>query len=172
LRDRFHEIAVGGRDHAQVDLHWSGRADTLDLALLEDAQQLRLCRKRELADLVEKQRAASGKLDLAWLGAGRTGEGAALVAEQLALDELARQRCAVDRDKGAPARREARWMKRASTSLPVPLSPRAGSSRRWPRALHRGHDVAHRSTVAEDEPMTILDGATQRLHIAAQPARL
>ena len=42
-------------------------ADALELALLEDAQQLGLDRRRDLADLVEEQRAAVGELEPAVL---------------------------------------------------------------------------------------------------------
>ena len=59
--------------------------------VLQEAQQLGLQLGRHLADLVEEQRAALGLLDQpgAWpLGAVRVR--AARVAEQLALDQLAR----------------------------------------------------------------------------------
>ena len=59
------EVAVGGGDDAHVDACARSRADALDLALLQRAQQLRLQRERQLADLVEEQRAAVGDLELA-----------------------------------------------------------------------------------------------------------
>ena len=52
------EIAVGGGDHADVDLDAAPRADALDDLLLQHAQQLGLQRRRQLADLVEKDGAA------------------------------------------------------------------------------------------------------------------
>ena len=67
-------------------------ADALDLALLQDAQQLGLHGQRHVADLVEEERAAARALELAAPLLGRAGERAGLVAEQLALDELARAR--------------------------------------------------------------------------------
>src|SRR5436853_7346076 len=54
----------------------------------------------EVADLVEKDGAAVGRLELADLELVGPGEGAALVAEHLALEELARHRGAVDLDEG------------------------------------------------------------------------
>ena len=58
------------------------------------------------------------------LRAGRAGERALLVAEQLGLEQRLRQRRAVDRDERARLRRgERSWMARATSSLPVPLSP-------------------------------------------------
>ena len=52
------EIDVGGGHHAHVDVHRPARADRPHLALLQDAQQLHLQRRRRLADLVEEDRAA------------------------------------------------------------------------------------------------------------------
>ena len=83
-------------------------AEALELALLEHAQQLGLDGRRHLADFVEKQHAAVGLLDAARLGADRAGEGAALVAEQLRLEQLIRKRRAVDRDE-RPCRRRDAW---------------------------------------------------------------
>ena len=53
------------------------------------------------------------------------GEGAALEAEQLRLEQLGRQRRAVDLDeRAARAAATRRGCARATSSLPVPLSPR------------------------------------------------
>ena len=60
------------------------------LALLQNAQQPRLRFQRHVADLVEKQRSAVGLLEASRRSRLGTGEGALLVAEQLALDQLAR----------------------------------------------------------------------------------
>jgi hypothetical protein len=51
---RLLEVPVRGGDDAHVHLADGGVAHTLDLALLEDAQQPRLERRRHVADLVEK----------------------------------------------------------------------------------------------------------------------
>ena len=51
-----------------------GAAQTLELALLQDAQQLDLRRQVQLADLVEEQRAAVGELEPPFLGGVRAGE--------------------------------------------------------------------------------------------------
>src|SRR5262249_55642712 len=48
------EIAMGRRDDAPVDLLDLRRAERLDLALLQDAQQLGLQRERQLTDLVDE----------------------------------------------------------------------------------------------------------------------
>ena len=62
-RDLLLEIAVRRGDDAHVDLDRLAAADPLELALLQDAQQLDLHVQRELADLVEEQRAAVGQLE-------------------------------------------------------------------------------------------------------------
>ena len=56
---------MGRGDHADVDVDRVRLADAADLAPLEHAQQLRLQVERELADLVEEQRAAVRGLDQA-----------------------------------------------------------------------------------------------------------
>ena len=61
--------------------------------------------QRELADLVEQERAAVGLAEQAGARAHRAGEGAARVAEELRLGELRRERGAVEaheRPVGAP----------------------------------------------------------------------
>ncbi len=64
-------------------------------------KQLRLQVRRHLADLVEQQRAALGHLEEADLVGVGAGERPLLVAEQLALDQVLRNRRAVDLDERA-----------------------------------------------------------------------
>ena len=59
--------------------------------LLQHAQQLRLQLERDVADLVEKQRAAVRQLEAADPLRDRAGERAALVAEELALQQAGRE---------------------------------------------------------------------------------
>ena len=77
-------------------------ADALVGALLQKAQQLGLQRGREIANLVEKQRAAARRLDAALTPRHRSGERAALVAEELALEKRLRQPGQVHRHEGRP----------------------------------------------------------------------
>ena len=58
--DLLRQVAVGGRDDAGVGAEGLGPADALELALLEDAEDLGLGRQRQLADLVEEDGAAGG----------------------------------------------------------------------------------------------------------------
>src|SRR5436190_8250765 len=63
LLDLLPEVAVRRRDDAHIDLPRPRIADAHDLALLEDTQQARLELHRDVADLVEEERAAVGGLD-------------------------------------------------------------------------------------------------------------
>ena len=58
LVDPFLEARVGGGDDAHIDLDALPPADALDHLVLQEAQQLDLQRVRQVADLVEEQRAA------------------------------------------------------------------------------------------------------------------
>src|SRR6185312_10976150 len=102
------EVAVGRGDEAHVDRQRRQAADAQHLALLDDAQELDLDRQRQLADLVEEHGPAVGGLEQAALGLERAGEGAALVAEELALEQALAQRRAVQPEERSPrARRSA-----------------------------------------------------------------
>ena len=59
-------------------------------------QQLDLHRQRHVADFVEEQRTAIGQFETPGTAGDRTGEGALLVAEQFAFQQLCRDRPAVD----------------------------------------------------------------------------
>ncbi len=105
--DLLLEIPVGRGDDANVDARSLLRADRLDVAALEDAQHLGLRPRREVADLVEEDRAAVGGDELADLLAHRAGEAPLLVAEELRLDQLFGDRRAVDADEWLVAPRRA-----------------------------------------------------------------
>ena len=96
LLDHLLEVAVRRRHEANVDLHGLVAADALELALLQRAEQLDLHLHREVADLVEEQRAAVGELEAAAAALHRAREAALLVAEQLGLEDAGRERRAVD----------------------------------------------------------------------------
>ena len=84
------QVAVRRGNQPEVHPHRPRAADALELPLLQRAQQLRLQRERQLADLVEEERAAVGQLHLALLEADRAGERPLLVAEQLRSREVFR----------------------------------------------------------------------------------
>src|SRR5262245_55790279 len=93
------QIAVGGRDHPDVDTPRDIVAHPLELAFLQHAQQLHLEIERNLSDLVEKQRTAVGELKAADAVADGAGERSTHVTEELALEQLARNRSTVDLDQ-------------------------------------------------------------------------
>ena len=92
-----------GRDDAHVARYGAIAAHTLEGALLQDPQQLHLHLQRHVADLIEEQRAALGKLEASDARAQRPGERPFHVPEQFALDERRHQRPAVHRHKRPPS---------------------------------------------------------------------
>jgi hypothetical protein len=74
-------------------------ADALDFALFQHAQQLGLHGQRHVADFVEKYCAVIGLLELSDVPACRPGERSLLVPEEFRLDQLRRNRRAVQGHK-------------------------------------------------------------------------
>jgi hypothetical protein len=91
------DVAVRGSDDSYIDRDRPARSDGVDRALLQDPQQLDLHVKREVADLVEEQATAMGQLKPAHSVCQGAGESAFAMTKQLALDQLLRDCCAVDR---------------------------------------------------------------------------
>src|SRR2546422_1109668 len=85
--DQLLERPVRGGDDPDVAPDRVRAADPLELLLLEHAKQLRLEVQRQVTDLVEEERAAVRELEAADPACDGTGEGATLVAEELALQE-------------------------------------------------------------------------------------
>src|SRR3954466_14966776 len=100
LGDHLLEIFLGPGNHAHVDVDRLAAADALDRPVLDRAQQLHLHRQRYIVDVVEEQRAALGHFEAAWLVFNRAGERAALVAEELGLDQIFREQRAAHGDEG------------------------------------------------------------------------
>src|SRR5439155_12540736 len=82
------EMLVGRREDAYVDRPRFRPSDPADLLVLQHAQELGLQAERQVADLVEEQRAAVRHLEQPGLGGMGVRKGAALVTEQLGLDEV------------------------------------------------------------------------------------
>src|SRR4029450_8602684 len=93
--DGFPQVAVGRGDHPDVRLEKARPPQPLELALLQDAQELGLCGQTHPPALVEEQHAAGSEFHLPGLCLLRAGERAALVSKQLRLEQLLRQRRAV-----------------------------------------------------------------------------
>src|SRR5713226_1271730 len=87
LCDHFLQVAVGGRKDAHVRGRGLVGAQRLVSVFLQDAQQLALRQERDVRHLVEEQRSALRGLEASLALLHRSGERAALVAEQLRLEE-------------------------------------------------------------------------------------
>ena len=88
VADHFRHIAVGRGHDPDVNVQLPFSAHALERAVLEDPQQPDLGGRGELAAFVEKKRAAVGPLEPPLPRADRTGEAAALVAEELRVDQV------------------------------------------------------------------------------------
>ena len=144
LADHVHERLLPRDDDAHVDRNRTGLAERLHLPLLEHAQELGLERHRQIGDLVEQQRAPLGAAEEPGAGPVGAREGPPPVSEQLTLGEPFRERGAVDRDEGARTPAPLVEAPRATTSLPVPVSPSSTMGRSLVAACLRGASAARR----------------------------
>src|SRR5262249_25383479 len=87
---------MGRAYHPHVDGNFLAPTQPLDAPLLQEAQQLCLQGERQVADLVEEQRALVRDFDLAWRLLGCASERALFIPEQLALEQILRDRRAID----------------------------------------------------------------------------
>ncbi len=96
---RFHkltQIAVGRRDHSNIDALAALGAEWLDFAFLQNPQQLRLKRAAHGADFIEKDRAAVRERELSLSCGGRVCERPSDMAEQFRLEQRVGNRGTVD----------------------------------------------------------------------------
>src|SRR5262245_9969490 len=103
LGDHLPEILVGGGDNPYIRPNRFTAPDPLKFSLLQHPQQFGLQVETQTAYLVEKQRARIRQLKFATMHLHRPGEGATLMAKELALDEMLRDGRTVHRHKGIPA---------------------------------------------------------------------
>ena len=153
--DRLAEIAVGRGDDAHVDGDASCWPPTgAHLALLRATRSSFACMPSgDLADLVEEERAAVGLLEEAAPRPIGAGERAALVAEELALEQRLGERGAVHAPRTARgARGRVRWIARATSSLPVPLSPTSSTVTADRAARAASSNTASRPLLSEKMP--------------------
>jgi hypothetical protein len=97
------QIRVRGGDDPDVERRLAPAPEPLHRALLKRAQQLHLQIQRQLANLVEEDRAGVRALERSGLIGDRSRERASRMAEQLVLDQRRRQAGAVDDDEGGVA---------------------------------------------------------------------
>ena len=134
------QVAVGRGDEAEVDAARHVFAQAIHLALFEHAQQVGLHVQRHFADLVEEQRAALGRFDLApHASLARARERAVGVAEEFAGQEFARQPAAIEHHEGAAAMQPAGKELLAHAGFPQ----QQDGDRRAPQAARLFHQFAH-----------------------------
>jgi len=109
-----------------------------DLVLLERAQHLRLRRQAHVADLIQEQGAAlaCSKSPLCCLMADVKN---LFMAEQVAFDQSAGIAAQLTSMNGPEARLLMAWRWRATSSLPVPLSPVIITLLRWAPPWRSSH---------------------------------
>jgi hypothetical protein len=162
------------RDHPRIGAEDLRPADPLELALLQHAEDLGLGGQGQLAHLVEEDRPARGALEPAGLLAIRPGEGAPLVAEELALDEALGQRSAVDPDERALGAIRVAMQRRgdqllARAALADDQDGRIGRG----RPADRLEDLAHRGALADERRLVVraLVGRGTRVAAGLRPQR-
>ena len=168
------QIAVGGGDEPDIGLERRGPPDPLELSLLQHAEQLDLDRGGELADLVEEERAVGRQLEAPGLLPVRPGEGAALVAEQLGLEQRVGQRRAVDRHEGAVGARAGVVDGAGDQLLPRPALPGDQHGGLGARHLGRpGERLAQERGAADDllEPVALVELAAGTLQALLERPR-
>ena len=105
VADQLRQIGVGGRNNPDVDLDRAGVPQSLQLALLQDPQELGLQAAAHRSDLVKKERAQVGGFELPLACGDGASKGAARMPEELCFEERFRHRAAVQGDKPVPPAR-------------------------------------------------------------------
>src|SRR5690606_29970349 len=133
-RDLSTQVPMGRRDDPHVDGDLLLPTHPREGPLLKDAQQMDLHARRDLAQLVEEERAPIREFEAPELAADRPGERALLMSEELALQQGLGDGGAVDGDEGsiAPRRQgvqQARDDLLARPALAVQVHGRGGRGR-------------------------------------------
>ncbi len=105
LANELFKILMSGRDDAHVHLERLAGADALESLFLQHAEQLGLDFKRNIANLVQEERASIRQLEPPDLVFMRARESSLDVAKQLALQESRRQGGAMNFDESLVAPR-------------------------------------------------------------------
>ena len=85
MRDQLFKIGIRGCDDAHVDVNWLLFAERLDLAFLQEPQELWLNIEWQVADLVDEERSSSGRSNNANGIRNSASESSALMTEEVAL---------------------------------------------------------------------------------------
>ena len=98
------QVAISGGNDARIYAVHLIPADRTIIAVLQHPEEPSLRFQRHIPDLIQEHRAARRFMEASGPAARGTGEGTPLVPEQLALDQLARDRRHVERDeRSAPS---------------------------------------------------------------------
>src|SRR6185436_5082880 len=106
LFHEFLERAVGCGDDPDVAADGLRAADALELPLLQHAKELRLEIERQVADLVQEERAFVRELEAPDPSSDRTGERAPFVPEDFTLEQIVGDGGTVQLDERTVARAE------------------------------------------------------------------
>src|SRR5262249_24349459 len=138
-------------DDSSVHANGPRAPQTLDLFLFEHPEQLHLDVRRQVSDLVEKDRRVVGQLETAHLLREGARERTLLAAEQLALDEGVGNRRAVDLDHGTGMSSSQLVDLRRKQLLPAAsLSEQQHRRVGDGHLTHLIHDLAESRTVTDD----------------------
>ena len=144
------QIAPGRGNHPDVGLLFPLGAHWAVGVALEQAQQAGLGLERQLADLVQEERAPPGGPDQPIPPLLGTGEGPSLVAEQLGLDQRAGQRSTVDGDEG-PSPTGLGVQRARDDLLAGPrLADQQDRQRRGGNPVQSGTQAHHRGALAQE----------------------
>ena len=99
MRNQLAQIPVGRSDDAHIGANRAASTNRGKFAFLQHPQKPGLRFQRHVADFVQEQGAAIGLLETARRAGSGPCKGALLMPEQLALDQFARNRRHIDRDK-------------------------------------------------------------------------
>jgi hypothetical protein len=145
------EVLVRGGDHAHVRGERRVPTDAVVVAVREHAQEPRLQVGRHVADLVEEERPALGLLEAPAAHRLRAGEGPSFMAEELALQEVFRDRGGVDRDERLGRSRAVAVQRPRDELLAGARFPRDEDGRmRLREAPDRAEHLLHRRRLPED----------------------
>src|SRR6266404_6753106 len=151
VTDHLPQVLIGRRDDTNIDARGTGAAYSLELALLENTEQLGLKLHWHVSDFIQKQCAAVRQRKSADMRIDRSGKGSALVPEKLAFEKAGRHRRTVHFDE-IPAAAWAELVNRARDNFlarPGFASDQDGGVR-WRHGLDFREDRAEAATAPHD----------------------
>src|SRR3954465_14674172 len=99
LGDILFEVAICGRNHADIHLDRLATADALKRVTFEHTQELGLNLRAHLADFVKHERSLVGRFELAYLALRRSGECTFFMTKQFAFQQGLRKCRAIETTK-------------------------------------------------------------------------